>query len=126
MPADIGSLEFYTGPDILGGPDSLKDTILNFIADADKTLDVAVQELDDLEIAGAFVEALQRGVRVRLILERDYLIAPDPPDDVYQPGGRYEENRNILSIMYRAGAQVYADFMGQYLLVIILTLVHFS
>lgn len=109
MPVDIGSLEFYTGPETLGGPDNLNDTIIQFIEDAEERLDAAVQELDDLNIAGAFVRAAQRGVKLRIILERDYLIAPKPPEDVFQPGGRYEENRQILGVLYRAGAEVYAD-----------------
>ena len=56
------------GPENVGGPDNLKDTIVDFIDDAEKRLYVAVQELDCKEIAEALIRAIKRKVLVKLVL----------------------------------------------------------
>ena len=73
MPLRIGNIALYMGPKGLGGPDELRQAIVSFINGAQKRLDIAVQELDDWEIAKAIISAKQRKVRVRLVLESDYL-----------------------------------------------------
>ena len=73
MSLRIGNIALYMGPKGLGGPDELRQAIVSFINGAQKRLDIAVQELDDWEIAKAIISAKQRKVRVRLVLESDYL-----------------------------------------------------
>ena len=74
MPLNIGKIELHVGPQQLGGPDNLRQAIVGFIDGAQKSLDIAVQELDNWEIAKAVIRAKLRKVRVRLVLEADYLI----------------------------------------------------
>ncbi len=112
MPLDLGSLEFYMGPHTLGAPDNLEETIVNFIDEAKETLDIAVQELESEEIARAIVRARQRGVRIRMVLEGDYLIADravsDPFDMLLKE--KNESNRFLLAVLWRAGVDVRTDY----------------
>jgi hypothetical protein len=55
---DLGSVEFYTGPVVLGGPDDLEQVVIEFITGAKKELLVAVQELDSRAVAEALIAAL--------------------------------------------------------------------
>jgi len=83
MAVKLPEIELYMGPKELGAPDDLKQTIINFIDSAKKRLDIAVQELDDIEIANAIIRAKNRKwftstgkshfLTVNLILEGDYL-----------------------------------------------------
>jgi len=106
----LSGLEFYTGPTVLGGPDDLDAVIRGFIDGARHSLFIAVQELDSEPIARAILAAQQRGVRVQLILEGDYLREPDDPlADPWQPGGANETNRTIHAALLRAGLDVVSD-----------------
>jgi hypothetical protein len=51
----MGSLEFYAGPTVLGGPDDLDAVIRGFLGGARHSLYVAVQELDAEPIARAIL-----------------------------------------------------------------------
>jgi hypothetical protein len=73
MPIKQGSIEFYFGPSDLGAPDNLETAIIDFIDAYHATLDIAVQELESYNIARAIVRAKQRGVRIRMVIEQDYL-----------------------------------------------------
>ena len=73
MPIIEGNVELHMGPSKVGGPDNLEKAITNFIDDAQKTLEIAVQELDSESIADAILRAKARKVSVRVILEADYL-----------------------------------------------------
>jgi phosphatidylserine/phosphatidylglycerophosphate/cardiolipin synthase-like enzyme len=108
----IGGIEMHMGPTVLGAPDDLDAVIQSFIAGAKSTLDVAVQEIDSEAIAQKIIEAKQRGVRVRVILEGDYLTedtAQADPWAILQPGDNNEANRRILNAFLRARIDVVSD-----------------
>jgi len=100
----------YMGPNQVGGPDDLQTAIIDFIDGASKTLDIAVQELDNWDIARAIVRAKQRKVKVRVVLELDYLRSKKPQVDPYKPGGSLKENREIHNTALRAAIPVHSDF----------------
>ncbi|HSS66965.1 MAG TPA: phospholipase D-like domain-containing protein [Nocardioidaceae bacterium] len=106
----IGSVEFYAGPTVLGAPDDLEAVILEFLAGARKTLSIAVQEIDSRTLAQAIIDAKARGVRVRVILEGDYLVEPHALADPWTAVvGGLEENRVIYAALLRAGIDVITD-----------------
>src|SRR3546814_5870522 len=72
-------LELHMGPSSLGAPDDLEAVIVEFIDKAKASLDIAVQENESRPIAQALVRARQRGIRIRLVLEQDYLRETKPP-----------------------------------------------
>ena len=93
MPVDIGQLKLYMGPTTLGAPDNLQETVISFIDEAHEDLFIAVQALESRAIAGAILAAKERGGRVRLILEGNYLTVDTPANDPWSPGGEIEANR---------------------------------
>jgi len=103
-------LELHMGPASLGAPDDLLQVIVDFIDGARTSLDVAVQEIESRPIATALIRAKQRGLRVRLVLEQDYLRADKPPADPFAVGGEDEENRNLFAAMLRANIDARADY----------------
>lgn len=118
MAVDLGSIKFYLGPRDVdpSGPsstlDDLEAVIVDFIAGAEKSLDIAVQELDNQPIAEAIVEAQLRGVRVRIISEADYLVEDKPAANPFTSSltlGQ-EKNRLIQMALLRASAWVRTDF----------------
>jgi phosphatidylserine/phosphatidylglycerophosphate/cardiolipin synthase-like enzyme len=109
MGVSAGGLELYTGPKLLGATDDLDAVIREFVDGAWHTLDVAVQEIDSRSIAEAIIAARARGVRVRLILEGDYLVESEPPADPWAAAGDFEENRVIHAALLRAGVDVITD-----------------
>lgn len=68
-----GKIEAYAGPADLGAPDDLEQVIIDFVEGAEDSLDIAVQELDNMRIAKAILAAKWRGVRVSIVLEQSYL-----------------------------------------------------
>ena len=110
MSKRAGNIELYMGPAELGGPDNLLDTIVKFISGAKKKLLIAVQELDSQEIAEAIIQAKQRGVQVKLVLEADYLIAKKAHEDPFSPGGSHEKNRTLHNAILRAKIKTNTDF----------------
>ncbi|MDP8928051.1 MAG: hypothetical protein M3O70_05585, partial [Actinomycetota bacterium] len=68
-----GKIEVFLGPEDLGGADDLERVLVEFIADARRSLSIAVQELDSRPVAQAILDARWRGVRVEVFLEQDYL-----------------------------------------------------
>ena len=74
-----GKIEAFVGPSELGAADQLERVIVDFIAGAEHSLDIAVQELDSEPIAQAILDARFRGVSVRMVLEQDYLLAARVP-----------------------------------------------
>ncbi|MCK0517392.1 phospholipase D-like domain-containing protein [Williamsia sp. DF01-3] len=97
------------GPPVLGGPDDVDAVIREFIAGAKHSLAIAVQELDSRSIAEAIVAAKAAGVRVRVILEGDYLVEKPPQTDPWTAGGGNEDNRVIYAALLRAGIDVITD-----------------
>ena len=109
MGITLGGVEFYTGPTTLGAPDDLAAVIVDFINDARKTLSIAVQEIDSRPIAQAVIAARLRGVRVRVILEGDYLVELHATADPWATVGDLEENRVIHAALLRTGIDVVTD-----------------
>lgn len=119
----LPEIELYMGPKELGAPDDLKKTIIDFINKAERRVDIAVQELDDIDIAKAIIAAKKRKwftqtgksrfVTVNLILEGDYLQSKKPHSDPFKESGDLEENRNILNALYRSAINVKTDYNGK-------------
>jgi phosphatidylserine/phosphatidylglycerophosphate/cardiolipin synthase-like enzyme len=109
MGVDLGSVEFYAGPPVLGGPDDLDAVIRGFISGAKKSLHIAVQELDSHTIAEAIIAAKQAKLQVQLILEGDYLVQSPGVADPWAAGGDNEDNRIIHNAVLRAGIDVITD-----------------
>jgi len=125
-----GKIEAYLGPTELGAPDDLEAVIIDFISGARKSLDIAVQELDNPRIAQAILDARWRGVKVDLFLEQDYLRSPlqgEPPKLPKPKGGEtpeqalyrvqwlddqsgLAENRRILAALLRSDVEVRGDY----------------
>ena len=122
-----GKIECFVGPTDLGGPDDLERAIVDFIGGANKSLDIAVQEIDSRPIAEAILGAALAGVRVRMFLEQDYLQAGKTPAVKPESGETYDQarqrtwwqerrqgktsktNRDILAAFLRCGIDVKAD-----------------
>ncbi|MGZ8696183.1 MAG: phospholipase D-like domain-containing protein [Gaiellaceae bacterium] len=122
-----GKIEAYLGPTELGAPDDLESVIIAFIAGAKRSLDIAVQELDNPRIAQAILDARWRGIDVDLFLEQDYLRSPLPSKPPKPKSGEtpeqalfrvqwlddqteLAENRRILAALLRSDVQVRGDF----------------
>ena len=110
MPVAVGNISIFMGPHTLGAPDDLEKAIVSFISQAEKRLDVAVQELESLPVAKALLDARARGVRVRLVLEGDYLSVKRRRDEPFQPGGDNEANRHIHAALLRGRVEVRSDY----------------
>ncbi len=120
----IGSVEMYMGPSLLGAPDDLEKTIVEFIDGAEKKLDIAVQELDSWEIGKAIIRARRRKipgrtarVRVNLVLEADYLTEHrtvhfdlDCESARLKRAGEHKDNRAIHDAILRSAIYVRSDF----------------
>jgi phosphatidylserine/phosphatidylglycerophosphate/cardiolipin synthase-like enzyme len=109
MGLDLGSVEFYAGPSVLGGPDDLETVIHDFIAGANKTLRIAVQEIDSRTIADAVLAAKAAGLRVQIVLEGGYLLEEPASADPWLLAGDNEMNRVIHAAFLRAGVDVITD-----------------
>ncbi len=119
MGVQLNGIELYAGPPVVGGPDDLDAVIRGFIDGARQQVLVAVQELDSRPIAEAIITAVQRErqpvtarrlkVRVRVILEGDYLVEPKPMADPFTAAGSLEGNRELHAALLRAGVDVITD-----------------
>ena len=109
MSVTIGGVELYMGPKSVGGPDDLDLAIRDFIGEAQHSLAIAVQEIDSRPIAEAILEAKRRGVRVRVILEGDYLTEEKALADPWNSKGAHEENRIIQGALLKAKVDVISD-----------------
>ena len=125
-----GKIKAYVGPKDLGAQDDLEKEIVDFIAGANISLDIAVQELDSEPIAQAILDARWRDVRVRMVLEQDYLCEERLPTGKAKPKradgespeeavrrwqwtatkGDLAENRRIASALLQSNVDVKADF----------------
>ena len=110
MPQKIGNIELYMGPKEVGGPDDLKKVVIDFIDGATKRLDIAVQELDSLDIANAVIRARQRKIVVRLVLEGDYLTVKRLLNMPFELKGQNETNRQIHDAILRSAINVKSDY----------------
>ena len=123
-----GKIEAFVGPMELGAEDALEQVIVDFIAGAQSTLDIAVQELDNEAIAQAILDARFRGVSVRMVLEQDYLLTAKLPavkarqgEDEHAARHRVQwgeetgsrslsENRRLFAALLRCNVDVKADY----------------
>ncbi|MRG59921.1 phospholipase [Agromyces sp. CFH 90414] len=109
MPIRVGGVELYVGPSSVGGPDDLDLAIREFIGAAEHSLAIAVQEIDSRPIAEAIIAARQRKVRVRVILEGDYLTEEKAIADPWLGAGAHDENRVIQGALLKARVDVVSD-----------------
>ena len=109
MSLDVGGIALFMGPRSLGASDDLERVIIDFIGSATDTLDIAVQELESMAITKAILAARVRKVRVRVVLERDYLTERSPLADPWTPGGGNKDNREMYSALLRAKVPVITD-----------------
>jgi phosphatidylserine/phosphatidylglycerophosphate/cardiolipin synthase-like enzyme len=123
-----GKIEAHVGPADLGAPDDIEAAIVGFIAGAKRSLDIAVQELDNEAIAQAILDARWRGVRVAVVMEQDYLREEKLPRSKPKPqageseeeallrwqwtptSGGLAQNRRVLTALLQSGVDVKADF----------------
>jgi len=79
--------------------------------------------LDDIDIAKAIIRAKKRNyitssgktrlLRVRIILEGDYLHSNKPQLKPFEPGGSLESNREIINALYRSAVKLKTDYNGK-------------
>ncbi len=106
------NIKIYFGPKELNQPDDLEKVIIDFIDGAKEELNIAVQELDNENIAKAIIRARQRKVFVRLVLEYGYLTVTEALADpwaVLTGSEGNEINRRIYNAMLRAQVDVRTD-----------------
>lgn len=109
MGIKVGGIELFMGPGVLGGPDDLDEVVRDFVGGAKRSLAIAVQELDSRTVAEAILAAKAARLRVRIILEGDYLVEARPPGDPWALAGDNEVNRVIHAALLRAGVDVVTD-----------------
>jgi len=109
MAIQVGGIELHMGPTVLGGPDDLDEGIRQFIGGAKRSLFIAVQELDSRPVAEAILAAKAAKLKVKIILEGDYLVETPPRADPWALAGDNEENRTIQSALLRAGVDLISD-----------------
>ena len=90
------------GADRARRSDDLDAVIKQFIAGAKRSLFIAVQELDSRPVAEAILAAKAAKLKVRMILEGDYLVEDPPLADPWAISGANETNRLIHSALLRA------------------------
>ena len=98
MPKKVGDVELL-GPRQVGGPDDLARVIVNFIKGARRKLDIAVQEIrygkihtESNPIKQAILNAADRGVHVRIVVEASYL---KPNSDNLNTFDEFASHENI-------------------------------
>jgi phosphatidylserine/phosphatidylglycerophosphate/cardiolipin synthase-like enzyme len=109
MAIQVGGIELHMGPTVLGGPDDLDAVVREFISGAKRSLFIAVQELDSRPVAEAILAAKAAKLRVKIILESDYLVEDPPAADPWAVSGDNEQNRMIQSALLRAGVDLISD-----------------
>jgi len=124
-----GKIQAYVGPSELGAADELETVIVEFINGANKTLDIAVQELDSEPIAQAILDARWRGVDVQMFVEQDYLRTARPKKALTatpvgneteaeaqaraqweDDGDELDLNRRILAALLRSDIEIRGDY----------------
>jgi len=117
MPVSIGDVSIYVGPKNVGGPDDLEKAIIDFIDEAKNYLYVAIQEIDNENIAKDLVRAKNRKaktikgkVRVKVVLEQSYLSSGKVYKDAFLSKGKNEKNRILHNAMLRTDIDIKADY----------------
>jgi len=116
-----GKIKGYVGPrDLERSIDDVEQVIVDFIEEAESTVDVAVQELDNVAIAEALIRQRRAGRHVRVILNHSYLqdtVDGDHPLDpalttvaaLAAAAGEYKVNRDVFGALCRCGVEVRID-----------------
>ena len=120
-----GTIQAFVGPTELGAADDLEQLIVDFIEDAQESLDIAIQELDSEIIAQAILDARWRGVSVRDFLEHSNLQTDLTEADIQRigtgsarldaqwleirPNRQFKTNRDILAAPLRTDIEVHSD-----------------
>lgn len=111
-----GQLQVFLGPQENGAADDLEAVIVQFLDQAQFSLDVAVQEIDNPRIAAALERArrrLQPGttrrLRVRFVTEGDYLCEAQPLEPPDKPSD-LDINRQLLAELMRGAVDAKIDF----------------
>jgi hypothetical protein len=112
MPITQGDITLHLGPQEQGGPDSLVRAIIDFVdaAKAKQKLQIAVQEIDNPDIAKAIIRTRQRKVTIDLVVQHDYLLAKVMPESPLVPGGSHEINCELFTALLRATVDVKSDY----------------
>jgi phosphatidylserine/phosphatidylglycerophosphate/cardiolipin synthase-like enzyme len=116
MDFEGGKIQVFFGPPAYGAPDDLEKVIVDFINEAEESLEIAVQELDDPNIADAIDRASRRKktsrpshrISVNVIVEADYLREKKPLEDDIP--GDFEENRALMRLLLRGAVHYKLDF----------------
>jgi len=112
MSCKVGNVEFYVGPSAVGADDNLEDVITNFINGSQKKLEIAVQELENEEIAKSIIKARKKKRLVKIVIEQDYLRSkksqPDPWKSI--PNKDNENNRLVHDAILRTNIDVKCDY----------------
>ncbi|WP_068085071.1 phospholipase D-like domain-containing protein [Polycladidibacter stylochi] len=121
-------IKFFVGPrDVLAQElynplDDLEAAIVDFIDGAERSLDIAIQEIDSIAIADAIIRAAKRTyvndsgktrrLRVRVVGEADYLSVDEPAEDphISEMDEKHEINRLLHAALLRAKVWVRTDF----------------
>lgn len=116
MDFEQGKIQVFFGPRAYGAPDDLEKIIIDFIDEAEESLEIAVQELDNPNIAAAIEQASRRKKKSRpnrrislnVIVEAEYLREKKPvvDDDL----GNFEENRALMGLLLRGAVHYKLDF----------------
>ena len=106
----VGQVAFYAGPHTEGAPDNLEAVIVDFINQAKKRLEIAVQELESRPIAEAIIAARQRHVTVKIVIEQSNLKRSPPKVDPWNSGGKNESNRAVHDAVLRSNIDVKVDY----------------
>lgn len=113
MPMTVGPCRVFLGTHMRGAPDDLR-LPLEAMAAGYREQRIASQQLADRGVASALLGAVAAGGRADTFLERDYLSERTPRfgDAAWLPGGDYEDNRQCLVALLRAGVGVRLDDVG--------------
>ena len=112
MPIRIDKIKVYLGPQEQNAPDSLILPIIDFINNAKKrqNLMIAVQEIENLDIVKAIIQAKKRGVIIDVVIEQDYLLTDSIMDNPFDPIGKNETNRFLYNALLRSCIDIKCDF----------------
>jgi phosphatidylserine/phosphatidylglycerophosphate/cardiolipin synthase-like enzyme len=116
MDFESGRIQVFFGPQAYGAPDDLETVIVDFIDEAEESLEIAVQELDNPNIAAAINRACRRRktsrpnrrLEVNVIVEADYLRERSPAEG--EDLGSYEANRELMTLLLRGAVHFKLDF----------------
>lgn len=110
-----GAFEVALGPPRRGAPDSLR-TIIESRLRENADFHIASQQIADPGVVNAIADIRSgRDRRARIFVEQRYLVEAAPvvhPDRIWEPGGRWENNRRCRAALNRAGIEVRTDIVG--------------